>query len=135
MNQISNPIVGIFIPANPWRPWTPITMSRDHLLADAYAALHCTTVEVIRPHEDAARILRALSDLDQDLVLLGDEQARCRDCYEPNFRTSLLFVWPYPLAGDMILLANTNSEFGFTDIDVDWFDHYASEPVTTVNEL
>lgn len=86
---------GLFIPANPFANVRTFVGTLDDLRID----LDCTLLEFVYPY----RAHEALpSPQDSNYILVGDEEARLRE-HELNWRATMLFGYPYPLAGDMVL--------------------------------
>jgi len=84
---------GLFIPANPFGNVRIFTGTLDDLRTD----LDCRLLEFVYPY----RAHEALPT-DSNYILVGDEEGRLRE-HELNWRATMLFGYPYPLAGDMVL--------------------------------
>ena len=90
---------GVLIPANPFAECRYRTLAVD-LMREA---LDCNLLEFIYPHQ----VHPVLND-GVSYVMVGDEEARLKSPHQLNFRATLLFGYPYLLAGDMFLLRDSD---------------------------
>ena len=80
--------------------------------------MHCRTIEVIYPVDEPSDRLPL-----GNWVMVGDEEGRFKHPLVINSRATLLFSFPYPLVGDVVLVRDNPRTSEFVSIPSILFEH------------